>query len=170
MRAASADIALQELHDFFGAWIWVALQQAYAAHDHAGGAVSALKGARVDEGLLHGMKAAVFLKTLNRSDWLSNGGADGNLAGAARLAPNQHGAGAALPFSATIFCAREPEIVSEHIKQGSFGRVMNGIVLTVYLNFDGHGLDRSNPGGRQSGARPRETRQEFESSSLEVSA
>jgi hypothetical protein len=51
------------------------------------------------------MKTAVFLEALNGGDWLPSGCSDSNLAGAARLATDQHGARAALAFTATILCA-----------------------------------------------------------------
>jgi len=55
LRAAPANVALQELRDFAGTRIGITLQQAHAAHDHSRSAIGALKRAGVDEGLLHRM-------------------------------------------------------------------------------------------------------------------
>src|SRR5689334_13606916 len=114
----------------------IPLQQADAAHNHAGRAVSALEGAGVDEGLLHGMQAAVFLEAFDGGDGLPDGGADGNLAGAARLSAEQHGAGTALAFSATVLAASKAEFIAQNVQQRSFRMVMNGIAFTVYFDFD----------------------------------
>src|SRR5260370_8084349 len=115
MRAAAADVALQKLRDVGGGGTGIALQEADAADDHAGSAISALERAGIDEGLLHRMQATVFLKTFNGGDRLPYRGAEGNLAGPARLAAKQPGARAALPSSPAIFAARETEFVSQAI-------------------------------------------------------
>src|ERR1700674_3742039 len=79
--------------------------------------------------------AAGFLKTFDGGDWLSDRGGHGNLAGTARLAAEQHGAGAALPFSAAVLAAGEAEFVAQNVQQWSFRIVMNGIALAVHFNF-----------------------------------
>ena len=136
LRAAAANIALQELRDFGGVGIGITLEEPDAAHDHAWGAVSALKGAGIDERLLDGVQPAIFLQALDRGDWFTDGGAGGNLAGASRLAANQHRAGAALPFPAAVLAAGEPEFIAQDVEERSLRIVMNGVALAVYFHFD----------------------------------
>jgi hypothetical protein len=136
LRAAATDVALQELSDFVRTGIRIISQQADAAHDHAGRAVGTLERAGIDERLLHGMQTAVPFQSLNRGDWLSNCEADGNLARASRLATNQNGAGAALPFSAAIFAAGETKLVAQDVKERSIRGVMDRIPLAVHFDFE----------------------------------
>src|SRR5690349_9161852 len=113
MRATTADVSLQGLNDFFRCGRRFSRQQADAAQNHSGRAVSALKCAGIEKRLLHGMEAAVLGEPFDGDDGARCGGADGNLARAPRSAVEQDGAGAALALAATVFCSGESEIVAK---------------------------------------------------------
>src|SRR5260370_20780636 len=119
VRPAAANIALQELNDFRGTRIGVALEQSDAAHNHSSRAVGALEGAGVEKGLLHGMQPAVFLQTFNGGDRLADRGAHRNLAGTARRSPHPHAPSAALPFAAAVPAAGPAKLGPKSIRQRS---------------------------------------------------
>src|SRR5260370_9327465 len=124
MRAATAQIALQKLHDFRRTGIGICLQKANTAHDHSRGAVSALERARIEKRLLHGMQAAIFLKAFNRRNWLSDGRTPRYLARSARRSRDQHGAPAALPFPTSVLRPRHTQFLAEHVQKR---RVWRGV-------------------------------------------
>jgi hypothetical protein len=109
MRAAAADISLQGLYNFRLARIGIFLQQRDAADDHSGSAVGALKRALIEKSLLNGMELAVLLEAFNSDDGFSCRVADRKLAGTPRRAIQKYGAGAALPFAATVFGSGQAE-------------------------------------------------------------
>ena len=113
--AAAAHITLQKLNDFRAAGIRIRLQQSYAAHDHSGGAIRALECTRIEKRLLHGIQAAVNLKPLDCRDGLGHSRAGRNLTRAARSPSDQNGAGAALPFAATVLAARQAKLIAQNI-------------------------------------------------------
>src|SRR5260370_3578520 len=135
MRAATAQIALQKLHDFRRTGIGICLQKANTAHDHSRGAVSALERARIEKRLLHGMQAAIFLKAFNRRNWLSDGRTLRYLARAARRAREQHGARAALPFPAPVLRPRQTAVIAEHGQKRLPWRAVHRISLAASFTF-----------------------------------
>ena len=68
IRAATADVAAHQLADFVGRARPALGDQAGGGTDLAGGAVAALEGVMVDEGLLQRMKRAALRQTLDRRD------------------------------------------------------------------------------------------------------
>ena len=80
---------------------------------------------------------AIFFEAFDGGDRSSCDGADGDLAGTARRAGDEHGASAALAFAAAVFCAGEAEVVAENVQQRRVRGVMNGIFLAVYFKCDG---------------------------------
>ena len=113
MRAASADIPLQSLHNFQLAGIAVFLEQRDAADDHSRRAVRALKRALIEECLLHRVKLAVLFEAFNGDDRFSGCIADGELAGTPWPAVHKDGASAALAFATTIFGSGEAEFFAQ---------------------------------------------------------
>src|SRR5580704_5659971 len=100
VRTAAADVALEELRDFLRGRMRVGAQQSGGADQEPGGAVGALHGVFFDERVLQSRQAAVLRQTFDGGDGLAGDAADLRLAGAARHAGNQYGAGAALAFAA----------------------------------------------------------------------
>jgi hypothetical protein len=116
MSTAAADVPLQGLDDVGRGWTGVFLKQGDAAHDQAGGAVGALKRAGIEEGLLDGMKLAVLLEAFDGEDGFASGVTDGELAGTARRAIDQHRAGATLTFAAAVLGACETKLLAEDVE------------------------------------------------------
>src|SRR5687768_17056009 len=58
MRAAAAQIAVELGANLLLGWLLVALEQCNRSHDHAAGAVTALRHLLLDESGLHGMRRA----------------------------------------------------------------------------------------------------------------
>ena len=56
VRAAAAQVACQRLFDFGFAWIRLCIQQRLGRHDHAVGAIAALRGLFIEEGFLQRMQ------------------------------------------------------------------------------------------------------------------
>src|SRR5579864_3817160 len=111
MRAATADIPLEELSDFHRTRIWISLQESDAAHDHSRGAIRALECAGVQKRLLDGVQMPVFFESLDCHNGLPRSRAHGNLARSSRRAADQHSAGTALPFPAAVFAAGQSKLI-----------------------------------------------------------
>src|SRR6267143_1643348 len=138
MCPTSAHIALQKLSNLHLTRIRVSLQQTNAAHNHSRSAVGALERARIEKRLLHGVQASIFLKTFDGCDWLSDGRARRDLAGAPRRSPKQYGTRAALPFPAAVLRPGQTEFIAQHAQERRVWRVVNRKSLAVNFNFDGH--------------------------------
>ena len=109
IAGAAADIALQR-----GAEVLpLRLVQRGAGQDHAGGAEAALKSLRIEEGLLHRMRAAVAAKTFDGGDRVPLGAKRRDQAAMHRLAVEQHGAGAAIAGVAALLDAEMAELAQE---------------------------------------------------------
>ena len=133
--AAAAYITLHKLHDFAGRRVRFLRQEGEAADDHSGSAVGALKGFEIEEGLLDGMEFAIFFEAFDCGDWLHYF-AERDLAGAPGRAADQDRAGAALPFSAAVFCAGEAEFVAENGEEAGIGIGMDWVFGAVDFEFD----------------------------------
>ena len=81
-------------------------------HDHAGGAVAALEGLRIEKGLLHGMKLAVPSEPLDGGDLALLGAKGRHQAAVERHAVEPDGAGAAVALVAALLDA-EPAVVAQ---------------------------------------------------------
>ena len=70
--------------------------------------------------------------------------AEGDLAGTAWGTADQDRAGAALPFSAAVFCAREAEFIAENGQQASIWIGVDWIFPVVDFQFEwrSHGASR----------------------------
>ena len=107
------------LDDFLARGIGVLAQEPDRRHDHAAGAIAALHGARVEEGLLERMQLAVLFEALDGGDLAGGDGLERRHTGTDRCAVDQDGAGAATAFAAAVFRAGQAEIVAEEIEQGA---------------------------------------------------
>ena len=101
IAGAAADVAFQR-----GAEVLpLCLVQRGAGQDHAGGTEPALKSLRIEEGLLHRMRAAVARKTFDGGDCMPLGAKRRDQAAMHRLAVEQHRAGAAVAGITTLLDA-----------------------------------------------------------------
>src|SRR5882724_7053005 len=142
--AAAADDAVHGADDFVVGRVALFLEEGKSGHDHAGGAVGALHGAGVEEGLLEGVEAALLFEALDGGDFSPPDSADGGAAGTDREAIEQDGAGAALAFAAAVFGAGEAEVVAKDAEQGAFAIDVDPEVLPVHVKL-------SNPGHKTMG-------------------
>src|ERR1039457_5964119 len=130
VSAAAADVAVHVAHDVFAAGVRGFLQQRHAGDDHAGSAIAALHGALLEEGVLQRVVDA-----FDGRDLFAGGGAHGEFTRADGLAIEQHGAGAALAFAASVLGAGKVEVVAEDGEQGDVGVGVDGPAGSVYGEF-----------------------------------
>ena|SRR5215472_3739417 len=135
MRSAAANVPLQKLFDFGSCWVEIRLQKADAAHNHSGGAVSALEGTGVNKRLLHRMELAVALETLDGRNRLSDSGAHRNLARTTWSARDQDRACSTLAFTATILGAGQSDLVAQYREERSFGVALHRVSFPVDFQF-----------------------------------
>jgi hypothetical protein len=81
------------------------------------------------------MELLTLSQTFDRGDLLAHGGPNGKHAGTPRLAVNQHGAGAALTFAATVFAARQIEEFPEDGEEGSL--LVRGKLVWAAVDLEG---------------------------------
>src|SRR4051812_5227942 len=77
----------------------------------------ALRGAVLDECLLKSRQPFAVSKPFHRENTASFDLTDRHQAAIHHLAVDQHGAGAAFPFTAPFFCAGETEVLSQNVEQ-----------------------------------------------------
>ena len=82
-------------------------------HDHACGAEAALKGLRIEEGLLHRVELAVAGEPFDGGDLVPGAAEGGHQAGMERHAVEPDGAGAAVALVAAFLDAEEAELAQE---------------------------------------------------------
>src|SRR5262245_59920843 len=99
---ASADVAVHGFDDLLPRGPGMLAEQGYPGHDHPAGAIAALHGAGVEEGVLERMEPPVLLEPLDRGDLAGRDGAEPGDARANRLPVDEHGAGAAAAFAAAV--------------------------------------------------------------------
>src|SRR5882724_1867612 len=131
VRAAAADVPLHGALDVVVLRVLVLLEEGHGGHDHARGAVGALEGLRVEEGLLDGVEAACRLEPFDGGDRLAGGFGEVGDATSSGLAIDEDGARAALAFAAAVFGAGEVELVAEDCEEASdrlFGDLVDGAV------------------------------------------
>ncbi len=99
-------------------------------HDHAGGAEAALKGLRIEKGLLQGVQLAVLRQPLDGRH-LAPGGAEGrHQARVEWLAVDMDGAGAAIALVATFLDA-EPAVLAQEGSEALARRGLSRKLLAV---------------------------------------
>jgi len=110
-------------------------KQPHAGHDHARSAVGTLKSAEVEEDLLERMQLAPVLQPLDCGDRPAGHGSNPSGARVGSQAVDQHRAGSALSFTATILGPCQLEIVAKHTEQASFWVGVNRAGRPVDLQF-----------------------------------
>src|SRR5436853_2213992 len=95
----------------------LALEERLRAHHHAGNAVAALRGLRLDEGLLHRSRLLSRAKAFYRADLAPLHDRDRRDARKDRLAIGEDRAGAALPQTAAKLGGVQPEFVAQHVEK-----------------------------------------------------
>jgi hypothetical protein len=116
--AAAAQVAAHLLADVVVSGPAAFLEERCRGHNLAGCAVAALKAVVIQERLLHGMQFAAPSEPLDGGDGpaLQRGGQSEASEHPAAIHVNR--AGAALPMIATLFRAREAEMLAQGIEQG----------------------------------------------------
>src|SRR5215468_4888707 len=117
VTGAAAEIAGQRHPHLVTARGGIVLEERLRGEENARGAVAALGGAELGEGLLEGMEPGPAGHALDRRDRLTLR-LDGERQTRQRgLAVDEHGAGAALAQLAAVLGAREPEILAQDLEQ-----------------------------------------------------
>src|SRR5260370_20674126 len=104
--AAAADVAVHRADDFVLGGIALFLEEGEGGHDHAGGAVGALHGTGVEEGLLERVEAALLFEALDGGDFTATDPARSGAARARGGAVEQDGASAAPALPPAALWAR----------------------------------------------------------------
>ena len=131
IAGAAADIALERMRQV---GLVRLVERPRRRHHHAGGAVAALEGLRVVEGLLHGMQLAVLGEALDGGDLAALAAEGGHQAGVERLAVEPHRAGAAVAGIAALLDAehsRSRRKVRRHWPGCGLGRVEAAVDLVA---------------------------------------
>jgi hypothetical protein len=89
----------------------------------------------VDKGFLERMKFAVGLQAFDSSDGFTNGSANRSDAGTDRPPVDEHGAGTALTFTATLLRAGYVEAVAKHEQEAAFRIGIDPMLLPVHVKF-----------------------------------
>ncbi len=112
IAGAAAQIALQHARQVLARL----LIEGRGGHDHAGGAEAALKGLRIEKGLLHGVQLAVTGEALDGRDRAPFGAKGRHQAAMERHAVQPHGAGAAIALVAAFLDA-EPAMLAQECSE-----------------------------------------------------
>lgn len=115
--SAAADVAVHRGDDLLVGGMGRLAEQLGGAEDHAGGAVTALKGALVEKGLLNWTETAVLLEALDGDNMGAADAADWRDAGTRGDAIEQYSAGPALALPAAVMGAGKVEMVAKHKEQ-----------------------------------------------------
>ena len=109
IAGAAAEIALQHARQV----LMCLLVEGCGCHDHARRAEPALKGLRIEKGLLHRVQSAVACQPLDGRDLLPCGAEGGHQARMERLAVDMDRAGAAIALVAALLDAEKSEAAQE---------------------------------------------------------
>jgi Rrf2 family protein len=136
---AAADVARQGVPYLVLGWVWVVGDQLADGHDHAGGAVAALEGVFVLEGLLNWVERAFawYGQALDCGYLVTVGLGRQDRAGLHRYPVQGHRAGAALGGVAADVGAGEAQVVAEEVDEKGAGRDGGGAPGTVDRQLDG---------------------------------
>ena len=96
-----------------------------------GGAIATLHGADFHKSLLHGMKLLASGQPLDGRDVLVRDCADARDAGTLRFAVDEHGAGAALSFAASVLTPGEIEMLAQDRQETGLRIDIDGITSSV---------------------------------------
>jgi hypothetical protein len=128
--AAPAQVAVQGLPDVFARRGGVLLQQVHRGHHHARGAVAALSGLLVEEGLLDRMQAAAGRQPLDGRDRAVRA-RDRQVAGGPGAPVDQHEARPAQAQPATEARPGEAQVMAENIEQRRVGLAADGVLNAI---------------------------------------
>src|ERR1700730_18159083 len=109
ITGAAAKIALQEARQVLARF----RIEGRGGHDHAGGAEAALKGLRIEKGLLHWVQLAVACKSLDGGDLAPRGAEGRRKARGERLSIHKAGARATTALVAAFLDAEKSESAQE---------------------------------------------------------
>ena len=126
IAGAAAEIALQHPRQILARL----LVEGRRGHDHAGGAEAALKGLRIEKGLLHRVQPAVLRQALDGRDRAALGAIGRHQAAMERHAVEPDGAGAAIALVAAFLDA-EPAMLAQERPEALAGRGLGGKLLAV---------------------------------------
>ena len=132
VAGAAADVALERMRQV--GLVGLVERGRGRRHHHAGGAVAALEGLRVMEGLLDGMQLAVLGEAFDGGDLLAFAAEGRHQAGMERLAVHPHRAGAAVAGVAAFLDAEHFQVAQEGAQALAglrFGRVQAAIDLVL---------------------------------------
>jgi hypothetical protein len=141
VRAAAAQVVQQRLADLRVRGLRAAAQQGHGGHHHAIGAVAALGGLGVDEGLLHGVRCFAASQAFQRGDLASGHALRRNHAGPRHAAVHQHRAGAAFAQPAAELRAVAERVIAQHLQQGG-PRLGMGSLERPAVEQQAHHIDR----------------------------
>jgi len=103
MSAATAQVAVHAINDFFLRGLGILQQQAVGIQDHARRAKTTLEGIVLLKGFLQGMKSAVCGEPFNGQNFFPSNLFDWQLAGTNRLLIDQNRAGSAKAGTTAAF-------------------------------------------------------------------
>src|SRR5215831_20145163 len=138
VAAAATQIAGERPANLGFGRLRIALEQVGRRNDHAAGAIAAMRGLLVDEGLLQWMQLVEGAEPLQRGDLVGTEVRDRHHAGAHDRAVDEHRAGAALREPAAELCAVKLEIIAQHIEQRGVRLGLHRAGRPVDLQADGH--------------------------------
>ena len=117
MRPAPAEITGESLFDLFQSRVRRLGENGASGHDHAVGAITALRGLLSDESGLECIRLFRRSQTFESRDGAARNLFDGRGARSHGLAIDQHGAGATLAEPTTEFCTMKRECIAEDIEK-----------------------------------------------------
>src|SRR3974377_78696 len=129
---AAADVSLHGLPDLCIAWIRARAEKFNRRHDHAGGAVAALKRLFAEKCLLHRVQCVTLRESLDGRYVLSHGNRQRRHARSYGFAFQQDRARSALSFTAAVLGSGQLQFVAEYPKQGLCGGSATFALATVH--------------------------------------
>ena len=116
VTGTAAEVTAQRRLDFLDPGLRIDIQKRLGCHDHARRAIATLNGSRKDKGLLDQVRVLRSTQALYGDNFGPVQIGDFGEAGANRFLIDDHGAGAALPFSVTgLLCADQAEILAQQV-------------------------------------------------------
>jgi len=133
--AATTNVLLKSRSEVSLRQMRVGLQQSDYAHNHPCRAIAALKSTLPKKSLLDRVKLIALSQSFDRQHGMLVSVGDRCQAGGYGFAIKQDRAGAALAFTAAVFCAGEMQLFAQNLKQRPLGIRADGVRLSV----DGEG-------------------------------
>jgi hypothetical protein len=131
---APADIPIHKPDDFRVRRIRPFPQHRDAGHNHPAGAIAALKSVVFQEGFLKRMKLAISLQAFDRENFSLPNAPDCQQAGPNSRAIQQDSACAATPLAASVFGAREIQVIAQDAQQRPLAIDINRGIRAIDIN------------------------------------